>query len=194
MLEGHMLGVRCRVSLLFPALVTGLLLAQPDSLALICVLASAIHEGGHLLAMLAVGCPPSCCTIGAFGVRLEMSDRQPNYWQHIGISLAGPAINFLSAGMLFLLSRPLSATIHLVLAGLNLLPVAALDGGQICRCVLYLVGQPYQAERWLRWLSAAVLLPMAAVAFWLFLSQKGNVTLLIVSVYLVALIFFSSNT
>ena len=193
MLEGRLLGVRCRLSLLFPALLTGLLLAQPDGLALTCVLASAIHEMGHLLAMVAAGCPPAACTVGAFGVRLEMGARQPGYLQNIGISLAGPAVNVLSAGVLFLLCQPEPAAVHLVLAGLNLLPAAALDGGQVLRCVLCLLGQETRAGHWLRWLSAAVLLPLAAVAFWLFLSGRGNATLLIVSVYLTALVFFSPS-
>lgn len=193
MLEGRLLGMRCRLSLLFPALLAGLLLVQPDGLALTCLAASAVHELGHLLAMAVTGCPPSVCTVGAFGVRLELSGHQPGYWQNIGISLAGPVVNLLAAGVLFLLSCHREATVHLVLACLNLLPAAALDGGQVLRCLLCLMGQEVRADRLLRWLSAAVLLPLASVAFWLFLSGEGNGTLLLVSGYLVALIFFSPN-
>ena len=58
MLEWRLCGVRFRLSLLFPALVTALLMCQPKGLALSCLLASLIHEGGHLLAMMAVGVPP----------------------------------------------------------------------------------------------------------------------------------------
>jgi len=194
MLEARLFGVRCRLSLLFPALLTALLLWRPDGLAVSCVIASAMHEAGHLLAMLAVGCPPSCCTLGAFGVRLELgTERLPGYWRHIGISLAGPAVNLLSAGVLFLIGRPVPATVHLVLMGLNLLPAAALDGGQILRCGFCLLGWECWADRVLRWLSAAVLLPLASLAMWLFLSGQGNGTLLLVSGYLTALIFFSPS-
>ena len=72
MLEWRLGGVRCRLSLLFPALVTALLLWQPDGLAVTCLLASLIHEGGHLLAMLSVGVPPQRCTLGAFGMRIDL--------------------------------------------------------------------------------------------------------------------------
>lgn len=191
MLEGHVAGVCCRVSLLFPALLTGLLLAQTDSLAVSCVLASAMHEGGHLLAMVALGCPPQVCTIGAFGMRIEMSaERLVGYRRNILISLAGPAVNLLAAPLLWVCGCEQAAVVHLTLAVFNLLPAAALDGGQVLRCLFCLAGKESQADRWLRWLSAAVLLPLAVLAFWLFLSGWGNGTLLIVSGYLTALIFF----
>ncbi len=190
MLEGHIAGVRCRVSLLFPALLTGLLLAQADSLAVSCVLASAMHEGGHLFAMLALGCPPQVCTLGAFGMRLEMgAQRMVGYRRNILISLAGPMVNLLAALLLWACNCVSATVVHLTLAVLNLLPAAALDGGQIVRCVFCLAGREAQAEGWLRGLSAAVLLPLAAAAFWLFLSGRGNGTLLIVSGYLTTLIF-----
>ena len=48
MLEWRIGGVRCRLSLLFPALITALLLWQPDGLAVSCLLASLIHEGGDV--------------------------------------------------------------------------------------------------------------------------------------------------
>ena len=58
MLEWRWGGVRYRISLLFPALITALLLCQLNGLTVSCLLASIIHEGGHLLAMLAMGIPP----------------------------------------------------------------------------------------------------------------------------------------
>lgn len=194
MLEGHVAGVRCRVSLLFPALLTGLLLAQADSLAVSCVLASAMHEGGHLLAMIALGCPPRVCTLGAFGMRIEMgAERMVGYRRNILISLAGPLVNLLVAPLLWACGCVQAAVVHLTLAALNLLPAAALDGGQILRCAFCLAGKEARADGWLRGLSAAVLLPLAAAAFWLFLSGRGNGTLLIVSGYLTALIFLHQN-
>ena len=190
MLEGHVAGVRCRVSLLFPALLAGLLLAQADSLAVSCVLASVMHEGGHLLAMLALGCPPRVCTLGAFGMRIELdAQRMVGYRRNVFISLAGPCVNLIAALLLWACGCLQGAAVHLTLAMFNLLPAAALDGGQILHCFFCLAGKEARADRWLRFLSAAVLLPLAVAAFWLVLSGAGNVTLLIVSGYLSALIF-----
>lgn len=191
MLEGHVAGVRCRVSLLFPALLTGLLLAQPNSLAVSCVIASAMHEGGHLLAMLLLGCPPQACTLGVFGMRIEMDSRHlVGYRRNMLISSAGPTVNLLAAPLLWACGCVQAAVVHLTLAAFNFLPAAALDGGQLVRCVFCLAGKEARADTYLRVLSAAVLLPLATTAFWLFLSGHGNVTLLIVSGYLMALIFF----
>ncbi|MBQ5841391.1 MAG: peptidase M50 [Clostridia bacterium] len=192
MLEWQALGVRWRLSLLFPALVTALLLQQPDGAAVTCILASLLHEGGHLLAMLCTGCPPHACTVGAFGARLEMGRASlTGYGKNMLISLAGPAVNLLAAGILGCFARYEMAVVHLCLGAFNLLPAVPLDGGEILRCVLCLLGQEGRAERVLRVLSAAVLLPLAGLAAWLMLTGRGNITLLIVSLYAVCLVFFS---
>ena len=192
MLEWRLGGVRCRVSLLFPALVTALLLWQPDGLAVSCLLASLIHEGGHLLAMLVLGVPPRVCTLGAFGMRMNIDDQLINYKKNLLISLAGPLTNGMAAVILFCLHAYDAAMVHIVLAALNLLPAAALDGGEILRCGLCLLGLDRCARWVLRLSSALVLLPLAAVSGWLFLQGK-NLTLLIVSAYLVVMIFFSEK-
>ena len=192
MLEWRLGGVRCRVSLLFPALVTALLLIQPDGLAVSCLLASLIHEGGHLLAMLTLGVPPCACTLGAFGMRMNIDNQLVNYKKNLLISLAGPLTNGVVAVILFWLHAYDAAMVHLVLAALNLLPTAALDGGEILRCGLCLLGLD-RCTRWaLRLSSVLVLLPLAAISGWLFVQEK-NWTLLIVSAYLVVMVFFSEK-
>ena len=192
MLEWRLWGIRCRVSLLFPALVTALLLWQPDGMALSCLLASLIHEGGHLLAMVALGVPPHKCTLGAFGMRIDLDNPLVNYKKNLLISMAGPISNGLAAVCLCLLHSSDTAMVQLVLAGLNLLPAAALDGGEILRCGLCLLGLDRMAGAVLRLLSALVLLPLATVSLWLCLCGE-NPTLLIVSAYLVVLVFFSDK-
>lgn len=192
MLEWRLWGVRCRVSLLFPALVTALLLWKPDGLAVSCLLASLIHEGGHLAAMLAMSVPPKDCVLSAFGMRLELGSSLVSYGRNLMIALAGPLANGLAATLLFIIDSPIIATIHLALAGLNLLPAGGLDGGEVLRCGFGLLGLDGFVEPILRFFSAAVLLPLATVGIWLFLRMK-NPTLVIVSGYLVALIFFSDK-
>ncbi|MBQ4613165.1 MAG: peptidase M50 [Clostridia bacterium] len=191
MLEKTLCGVRFRVSLLFPALLSALLLARADSPAVSCVIASAMHEAGHLLAMLMLGCPPHACTLGAFGMRIEMGARRMvGYRRNILISLAGPTVNLLAAPLLWALGCRQAAVVHAVLAAFNLLPASALDGGQVMYCLLCMTGRERTAPCLIRVLSAVVLLPLAVVAFWLVLSGRGNGTLLIVSGYAIALIFW----
>lgn len=192
MFEWRWGGIRCRVSLLFPALVTALLLCRPDGLAVTCLLASLIHEGGHLLAMLAVGVSPQDCTLGAFGMRIDLGRCLMDYKKNLFISLAGPLANSLAAAILLMMGRPFAAMAHLALAALNLLPAAALDGGEILRCGLCMLGLESLAAPLLRFTSALVLLPLAAVSLWLCF-RGGNPTLLIVGGYLALLVFFSDK-
>lgn len=192
MLEWRLCGVRCRLSLLFPALVTALLLWRPDGLAVSCLLASFIHEGGHLLAMLLVGVPPQRCTVGAFGLRLDLDNTLVGYRKNLLISVAGPLVNGVSAALLFWMGRSDAAAVHLMLAGLNLLPASALDGGELLHSSVCLLGMEPLADAVLRFTSALVLLPLATVSLWLCIREQ-NPTLLIVSVYLAALVFFSEK-
>lgn len=193
MFEFRIGGVRCRLSLLFPALLTALLLWQPDGLAVSCLLAALLHEGGHLLAMLALRIPPEDCVLGVFGARIRLGRPLPGYKQNLMISVAGPLVNFLCASLLLLWGRGTPAMVHWVLGLLNLLPAAPLDGGEILRCGLCLIGLESLSSFILKLTSALTLLLLAAGCFWLFLQDNGNVTLLIVSGYLVVLLFFSDK-
>lgn len=194
MLERQVGSVRFRLSLLFPALLTALLLSQPTSPTVSCVIACVMHECGHLLMMTVLRCPPHTCTLSAYGMRIEMGARRlVGYRRNILISLAGPAVNLFSAPILWMLNCRQAAVVHGLLAVFNLLPASALDGGQAVYCLLCMHGKEAVAERWVRVLSAAVLVPVAAIAFWLYFSGRGNATLLIVSVYVVSLIFWHTE-
>ena len=192
MLEWRIRGTRYRVSLLFPALVTALLLCYPDGVAASCLLASLVHEGGHLLKMLTEGVVPKECVLGAFGMRIRLDDTLIGYRSNIRISLAGPLANGVAACVLLLCRCPMAAATHLVLAALNLLPVSALDGGEILRCCLCLMGKEAAVGAVLRLSSALVLLPLATISFWIFFNS-GNPSLLVVGVYLATLLIFSSK-
>lgn len=192
MLEWRVAGVRCRLSLLFPALIAALLLWRPDGLAVSCLLASFVHECGHLLAMLLLGVSPHQCTLGAFGMRIDVKNALVGYARNLVISLSGPLANALTAAALFVVRCPDAAVVHLALAAFNLLPAAALDGGELLRYGVCLLGMESVADSLLRFTSALVLLPLAAVSIWLFIKGE-NPTLLIVSAYLAVLLIFSEK-
>lgn len=158
-----------------------------------CVLASLVHEVGHLLAMVLVGVPPETCVLSAFGARIQMKHYKTTYIQNILISVAGPVANGIAAGVLLWWGRWVPATAHLVLAVLNLLPSAALDGGQILRCGLCLLGLETVAERVLQITSAVILMLLATISLVLVFQGNGNLSLLVVCGYLAALTFFSDK-
>lgn len=182
MLTFRLCGVPCRISLLFPALLTVLLFYQPEGLTVTCLLASLMHEVGHLLAMLWWRVPPKECVLGMFGLRMRLGEHLSEYGRNIGVALAGPAVNGISAALLWRWGVPQSAMVHLILAVLNLMPVAVLDGGEVLRNLLCLCGRHSSADRVVRTFSLMVLIPISL--FGLHLLLKGNPTLLIVAVYL----------
>ena len=187
MLDFVVCDIRCRVSLLFPALMTALLLCQRDTIIVVSLLASVIHEGGHLLAMLLCRVQPTECILGLFGMRIHLPNHLRSYRQNVWIALAGPLANVLSAGVLALFSMPVAVAVHLWLAALNLLPVTVLDGGEILRCVL--LGYGKEADTWLRWTSALIIVPVTLLGVWMALEHRGGITILIVGVYLAAMVF-----
>ena len=67
MLELRIRGVEVQLSLLFPAAVVVLLSLDPSGMPLWCVAASAMHEMGHFLALLALGSRPASVSVGMFG-------------------------------------------------------------------------------------------------------------------------------
>ncbi len=143
--------------------------------------------------MTMLGVRPEECVVGAFGVRIKVKQRLTGYGRNLLISLAGPLANVVGFCILMLLRQTQSGVIHLLLAILNLLPAASLDGGEILRCGLCMMGLESFVPTVLRFTSALILLPLATVSFCLLFHGEENPTLLIVSVYLTAFVFFSEK-
>lgn len=191
MIEFQLRGVPCRVSLLFPALLTTLLFCQPDGLAAACLLASVIHEGGHLLAMLLLQISPQGCILGAFGLRIQLGGCLTGYRHSLYVAAAGPLLNGVSAVIFLLLNASEIALVHVLLALLNLLPVSVLDGGELLRCALCLCGVVSLADRIVQLISWCVISLILIMGFCLVVQRPSNPTLLIVGVYLATTLFFS---
>jgi len=147
-----------------------------------------IHEMGHLAAMLALGIGVREITFHLFGARITPRHRQvPGYAREALIHLSGPLLGLFAA---LLFSRmPIGCGALLCRAGLmlsafNLLPVRTLDGGGILFAGLCHALGPTAADRLLRVISALVLLPLCGGAFWMLYRGGENLSLLILSTYL----------
>ena len=92
------------------------------------VLAAALHEAGHLAALLALGIPVRALELSAAGavIRAELpGDRR----EALALA-AGPGMNLLLA-LLFRRLWPLFALCNLCLGLANLLPLPGRDGGRL---------------------------------------------------------------
>ena len=194
MLEFTACGITFRLSLLFPAAVIVLMSLDSSNFTLLCLLASCLHEAGHTLAMLIVHDRPRRVTMGIFGIRVERDQGfYLNYWAVAIVSLAGPFVNVLCFTLLAWLDQPLSAIIHAGLALFNLLPVCSLDGGEALHALLCLKMHEEKASRVMRAVSSVVIFPLGALGFWLMLSDAHNFTLLVMSAYLILMLFFKEK-
>ena len=174
-------GTRWSMGVPFLLLLTLLLMLEKSGTALLCVLASFLHEGGHIAALQLFGRPPKAVAVGVCGIRLVPHARPLTSKRQAAVLLAGPLVNLVLAAVFAALHcAPAAVAAHAALGVFNLLPIEALDGGQLLVCFL-----PVRA---VRWVSVAVLLPLATLGF-LLLFSYGNPSLLLVCIYLIVRLF-----
>ena len=149
------------------------------------LLACALHELGHWLAICLLGGRIARLRLTAVGAELVLDGARPlSYGRECAAALAGPAASFLTAelaawGRLYLL-----AGLSLGQGLFNLLPVLPLDGGRALGLLLSLGGAD-RAQRTIRVLSAVLsgaLLGGGLVLLRVF----GNPTLLVTAAWLTA--------
>ncbi len=194
MLEKTWSGITFRLSLLFPASVIVLMSFNDGNFILLCLLASLLHEAGHALAMLIVHDHPRRVTMGIFGICIERDvGYYLGYRKAAFVSLAGPLVNVFCFTVFWRLRQPTAAVIHAGLALFNLLPITSLDGGEALYALLCFSMSEERARRILRTVSLLAIFPIAVVGFYLLLSESRNFTLLLMSGYLLLLLFFKEK-
>lgn len=186
--------VSVELSPLFFGLLAWLLVYEQKGLAAGCLAASLIHECGHLLMMFFRHCLPRRIVVGIFGMRMERDETCAlGFMDDVFIAVGGPAINLACGLLFFLLGKQQAAAIHLVLAGLNLLPVDTLDGGTILLNILYRF-LPYDtAGKVMLFVSIATVFPLGVAGFYILLKTGTNISLLLVDAYLVLLLIFHAK-
>lgn len=195
MLEWRVGGIRCRMSLWFPAAIIALLTWDGSTLSVLCLLASFLHECGHFLAMMLAGDRPSRICFGVFGVRVERDrDSAVGYGKRAVVSVSGPLMNLLCGLVLFaLVGLTEGALVHFVLAGFNLLPILSLDGGEAVYSLLCRRLPEQTAHGISLILSVLLLLPLAVLGFLLLFATGYNFSLLVLALYLITLLIFKEK-
>lgn len=149
------------------------------------LLACALHEMGHILAVRCLGNTVKEISITVLGAELK-TEQLLDYRSEGIVALCGPGMNLFLAA---LFSIPewghVFSGINLVLGSLNLLPVLPLDGGRILRAVLSILTDNCTAEQITRCLGAVLCLFLCLCGGWVAVCA-GNITLLLVSIWMIS--------
>lgn len=144
-----------------------------------------LHESAHLLLMFLVGAKPEEVQLSALGMRIVLSgERQLGYLRRMWVSLAGPLMNLLLSGFFRLMQLDTLASIHLLMGCFHLLPIEPMDGGAALRSFLSGLCSPAQGEKISFAVSLLFLIPLSVLGFLLLLQTRNNLSLLVLSVYL----------
>jgi stage IV sporulation protein FB len=175
-------GIEIYVSFYFLAIITIMLYTDKTGLASIMLFAIFLHELGHVLAMILLSCRVLKIRLIPSSVQI-VKDSSKGYESDLLIALAGPFANFI-AFMVFKGCFENFALINFAVGAYNLLPFKGLDGGTICYSVLCKMFDINKAASILKYITitVAVILIIGASMLWLF--EKGNISLLIISAYL----------
>ena len=154
------------------------------------------HELGHLLEMARQNCLPKKIAFKMF--RVDMVDSRRNersYQRDLRIILAGPGLNFLLAALclpIYLLLPyqwfGMFFSANLLVGFFNIQPIATLDGGAALYAILSVRLGEKKATFWANFFSFAILVPLAALGFWILLRNPYQFSLLFISVYLMGVL------
>ena len=134
-----------RIGILPAIILILMLLFQPSGIVIASLGAASLHEIGHMLAAVWLGIPLRSLDIGMFGASLKVRGVLIPYPKEFFLCAAGPAMNFLSAVIVIMLSEKRGyysdvgewfACVSLMLGILNLIPAEGFDGGRILHVVL----------------------------------------------------------
>lgn len=150
-----------------------------------CMLACGLHELGHYIVLRVLNVPVHRIRLTAVGAEMEVL-RPLAHGEEGAAALAGPGINLMLALIFSRWERFITfAGINLALGCFNLLPVGGLDGGRALYATLSLMAGPELAYAVCSCVDR-VLAGLLLMTGLLLLGAGGNVTLLLVALWLCA--------
>ncbi|MCI8539276.1 MAG: peptidase M50 [Oscillospiraceae bacterium] len=155
------------------------------------LMAAALHELGHALAVWQCGGRIRRLRLNLLGAELELDGRERlSYGQEVWVAAAGPLVNLglgVAAARLWQSAgwdgALMFAGASLVLGCFNLLPLDPLDGGQMLRSAVAWLWTAEAAEAVTGGVSWLIALALLAAGVWLLWRTRYNVTLLGVALW-----------
>lgn len=162
------------------------------------LLASMIHEFGHLI-MLKKTTKANKIDIDFSLFKLNIIDQNrsfTSFFDDLKVLIAGPILNFFTFILFFAISKVSKndrlyffALENLFLFIFNLLPIAPLDGGQILFIILLSKFNFLFAKRIISTISFILIYIISIIGFLIFLYSKYNISILFLSVYIIFFLY-----
>jgi stage IV sporulation protein FB len=183
------MGVEVSASFWFFAVAALFAVACPPALMVYALVPVAVHELGHLAALMVFGVKIREARLTAFGIGLQKAEGGKALGAELAVSLAGAAANVaVAAGTYFFAFRSVRAMMlvaaNVAVAAFNLLPIGSLDGGEAARLLCGYFFKPGLAHALSRAFSFLALVPLFAAAVFLLLRPPRNFTLIVLCTYL----------
>ena len=154
-----MVKTRAEIRFSFPAVLAVILCTDTKGTALLCLLACALHEAGHIAVMYAMGCPPEKITLYGGGMKLTGGGKS------IPVIISGCAVNFLLFAAFYFFTADynlrLFGVINLLTGLFNLMPVQPFDGYKLLEKLIIRLFSP---EKALSFLKTSEIIACAAAA------------------------------
>ncbi len=153
---------------------------------LLFLLAAALHELGHLLAMLCLRCRPAKFSFSIGGAKIETDAPLLSYRREIVLFLSGPLANLLGCAAAFLWIRTQLSEPSLyfffcntLFCLINLIPIRGLDGERALSAFLSLYWEVGWVFWFSFWISRLFLLSLLGLGLFLFIEVKNGSLLLL---------------
>ena len=179
---------RIRVSYPFVVVFAVLIVFDGDNRLVTTMCAAAIHEMGHIFALIYKKIPFRKVTIGVTGANIIYgNDRLTSYSDDICIALMGSAFNLIAIIAAFVAEIMMDVDMsffigtNALLGGFNLLPIIPLDGGRAISSFLSVKLGVIEAEYIMRIMGTFIAV-FGIITGMILAMRKGNFTLLLVSV------------
>ncbi len=177
-----------KITVPFAFLIALLLLFDKTGMMSVSVIAVALHELGHLIALYLLKQPPKSITLCIIGVNIKHNFlfEKPAY--EAVVASAGPLANLITSLLLVpFISYSFPAALcaaGIVIGGFNLLPLSELDGGDILKSLLLIKFSLNQVNIITKTVNITVIVFISIIGVYLLFSPSKNPTMLIAAVYL----------
>lgn len=186
------LGINFEITFLFVAFVAFISVVDTTANILLTLVASLIHECGHLAAMIIMGNKPLKVVFELGGINIiNNSKTHLSLNQELKIALSGPFVNFialvLSCNMFVVFNNEkilTFASINLILMVFNLLPIKNLDGGRALYYFLCKKYNVYVCSKVIFLLSIFFIIITFIWGLYILILTKYNFSLIIIAIFL----------